>query len=141
MNRLRELTEKGQAIWLDYIRRDILENGDLKRMIQADGVSGITSNPAIFQKAIGESALYDGQIEALLERDPELSTLELYEHLAIGDIRMAADLLLPVYEATQGADGFVSLEVSPHLARDTSATQAEAKRFWVRVRGGGRPRD
>ncbi|MCH7665822.1 MAG: transaldolase [Acidobacteria bacterium] len=133
MNRLRTLTEQGQAIWLDYIRRDLLENGRLARLISEDGLTGVTSNPAIFEKAIGDSDLYDGDIRAALEEDPEISTQQLYEKLAIRDIQMAADLLAPVYEATDGADGFVSLEVSPHLAHDTEGTLLEARHLWRTV--------
>lgn len=133
MNRLLELTKKGQAIWLDYIRRDMLEDGGLEAMVRDDGVSGVTSNPAIFNQAIGETDLYDEDIRALLAAEPELPTMEIYERLAISDIRRAADLLAPVFETTGGADGFVSLEVSPHLARDTEGTLAEARRFWRSV--------
>ena len=133
MNRLRTLTDQGQAIWLDYIRRDLLENGRLARLISEDGLTGVTSNPAIFEKAIGDSDLYDSDIRAALEQDPAISTQQLYETLAIRDIRMAADLLAPVYEATDGADGFVSLEVSPHLAHDTEGTLFEARRLWRNV--------
>ena len=133
MNRLRTLTEQGQAIWLDYIRRDLLENGRLARLISEDGLTGVTSNPAIFEKAIGDSDLYDADIRAALEEDPEISTQQLYEKLAIRDIQMAADLLAPVYEATDGADGFVSLEVSPHLAHDTEGTLVEATHLWRTV--------
>lgn len=133
MNRLRALTEAGQAIWLDYIRRDVLENGELEGLIRDDGVTGVTSNPAIFEKAIGDSDLYDDDIRAVLDADPEVSTLELYERLAVRDIQLAADLLAPVHRDTGGADGYVSLEVSPHLARDTEGTLAEARRLWQRV--------
>ncbi len=133
MNRLRTLTEQGQAIWLDYIRRDLLENGRLARLISEDGLTGVTSNPAIFEKAIGDSDLYDADIRSALEEDPAISTQQLYETLAIRDIRMAADLLAPVYETTDGADGFVSLEVSPHLAHDTEGTLVEARRLWRNV--------
>ncbi len=133
MNRLRALTDQGQAIWLDYIRRDILENGQLARLISEDGLTGVTSNPAIFEKAIGDSDLYDDDIRAALEEDPEISTQQLYERLAIRDIQMAADLLASVYEATDGADGFVSLEVSPHLADDGEGTLVEARDLWRKV--------
>ena len=133
MNRLQDLTGKGQAIWLDYIRRDLLDNGELARLVAEDGVTGVTSNPAIFQKAIGESDLYDGQIREILSAAPETSTDEVYERLAVEDIRRTADVLRPVYDATGGADGFVSLEVSPHLARDSAGTVAEARHFQQRV--------
>ncbi len=133
MNRLKGLTEQGQAIWLDYIRRDILEDGHLAALIEDDGVTGVTSNPAIFEKAIGGSDLYDRDIRAQLDADPDLEISELYERVAIRDIQMAADLLRPTYDRLAGADGFVSLEVSPHLARDTDGTLEEARRLWLRV--------
>ncbi len=130
MNPLQQLRTEGQAIWLDYIRRDLLTSGELARLVAEDGVTGVTSNPAIFQKAIGESDLYDADIRALLEKRPGLSANELYEELAVQEIRMAADVLRPVYDAEEGADGFVSLEVSPHLAQDAEGTLAEARRLW-----------
>ncbi|MFQ5349767.1 MAG: transaldolase [Thermoanaerobaculia bacterium] len=130
MNPLQQLRNEGQAIWLDYIRRDLLTSGELERMVAEDGVTGVTSNPAIFQKAIGGSDLYDADIRALVADRPELSAVELYEELAVDEIRMAADVLRSVYDAEDGADGFVSLEVSPHLARDTEGTLAEARRLW-----------
>ncbi|MDH3746073.1 MAG: transaldolase, partial [Acidobacteriota bacterium] len=133
VSRLQALTEKGQAIWLDYIRRDMLEDGGLEAMVQEDGITGVTSNPAIFNKAIGETNLYDDEIQGLLADEPNLSTLEIYERLAFSDIRKAADVLAPVFDRTKGADGFVSLEVSPHLARDTEGTLEEARRFWQSV--------
>jgi len=129
MNRLRALTQQGQAIWLDYIRRDLLESGELAALIENDGLSGLTSNPAIFEKAIGGSSLYDDDLGELLAEAGERTTEELYEALAIRDIRLAADALLPVWRATGGADGYVSLEVSPHLARDGEGTLREARRL------------
>ena len=133
MNPLRQLEEAGQAVWLDYIRRDLLRDGEIARLVEEDGISGVTSNPAIFQKAIGESELYDEELSALLRENPEATALELYEAIAITDIRMAADVLRSPWEATGGADGFVSLEVSPHLARDTGGTVEEARRLWAAV--------
>ena len=130
MNPLQRLRTEGQAIWLDYIRRDLLTSGELAGLVAEDGVTGVTSNPAIFKKAIGESDLYDADIHKLIEKRPGLSANELYEELAVQEIRMAADILRPVYEAEDGADGFVSLEVSPHLAHDTEGTLAEARRLW-----------
>ena len=130
MNPLQELREAGQAIWLDFIRRDLLTGGELERLVAEDGVTGVTSNPAIFQKAIGESDLYDDDLRRLIDERPQLSATELYEELAVSEIRMAADVLRPAYEASGGADGFVSLEVSPHLARDAAATLDEARRLW-----------
>ena len=133
MNPLQLLRSEGQAIWLDYIRRDLLTSGELARLVAEDGVTGVTSNPAIFQKAIGESDLYDEDIRRLIVERPELSATELYEELAVDEIRMTADVLRPAYDAEDGADGFVSLEVSPHLAHDTQGTLAEARRLWRRV--------
>jgi transaldolase len=133
MNPLRQLEETGQAVWLDYIRRDLLRDGELARLVEEDGITGVTSNPAIFQKAIGESELYDEQLSAALRENPEATALDLYEAIAITDIRMAADVLRSPWEATGGADGFVSLEVSPHLARDTNGTVEEARRLWAAV--------
>ena len=130
MNPLQRLRSEGQAIWLDYIRRDLLTGGELERLVAEDGVTGVTSNPAIFEKAIGGSRLYDDEIRDLLGKRPEISAQELYEELAVDEIRMAADVLRPVYETLDGADGFVSLEVSPLLARDTEATLQEARRLW-----------
>lgn len=133
MNPLRELQAQGQAVWLDYIRRDILLDGSLRRMVDEDGVSGVTSNPAIFQKAIGQSDLYDQSIQDYLTRDPQGRVEDLYEALVTEDIRLAADILLSVFEGTKARDGFVSLEVSPHLARDADGTLAEARHLWQRV--------
>ena len=133
MGAMRELRAAGQAAWLDYIRRDLVTGGELERLVREDGVTGVTSNPAIFRQAIGDSDLYDAELAELLERDPEATVEELYETIAVRDIQGAADVLAPVYETTEGADGFVSLEVSPHLARDTGGTVAEARRLWQRV--------
>ncbi len=137
MNPLRQLWEEhGQAVWLDYIERSLLSGRGLARLVAEDGVRGVTSNPSIFQQAIGSSGAYDQQIEAVVAERPELTTVELYEALAIADIQMAADLLRPVYEGSGGSDGFVSLEVSPRLAHDEAGTVAEAQRLWRAV---GRP--
>jgi len=133
MSRLRVLEEYGQAIWIDYIRRDILLDGTLAKMIAKDGVSGLTSNPAIFQQAIGESDLYDEAVRQALEKNSEMSVEALYEELAVQDIQMAADLLEGTFRDTDGRDGYVSLEVSPHLAHDTSSSVSEARRLWKKV--------
>ena len=127
MNRLKELETYGQSPWLDYIRRDILVDGTLQRLVEEDGVGGLTSNPAIFQQAIAESDLYDSDIHTILSQNRATTIAELYEKLAVRDIQMAADILLPTFEATQGVDGYVSLEVSPHLARDCDGSIAEAR--------------
>jgi transaldolase len=127
-NPLLKLESYGQSIWLDFIRRGMLISDELRQLIQVDGVSGVTSNPAIFEKAIAETRDYDDAIGALALAGK--SAGEIYEELAVEDIRLAADELRPVYDRTGGLDGFVSLEVSPHLARDTIGTIAEARRLW-----------
>jgi transaldolase len=128
---LRSLTGLGQSVWLDYIRRDILENGELERMIRENALRGVTSNPAIFEQAIAGSDDYDEALEALAAKGA--SPLEAYEALAIEDIRRAADHFRPLYDESKGTDGFVSLEVSPELAHDTRATLQEARRLWKEV--------
>ncbi|MFW5748320.1 MAG: bifunctional transaldolase/phosoglucose isomerase [Chloroflexota bacterium] len=124
-----DVQQYGQSIWMDNIRRKLLEDGTFKRLIGEDGVVGVTSNPSIFQKAIGNSDDYDETIANLLELDPEA----IYERLAIADIQIATDMFRPVYDHTEGRDGFVSLEVSPKLAHDTQATIAEALRLFEAV--------
>lgn len=126
------LRDEGQSLWLDFIRRSLMTSGTLTRLIEEDALRGLTSNPSIFQEAIGGSDEYDDDMAALLEEDPSLEAGEIYEHLAVDDIRRAADLLRPVYDET-GYDGVVSLEVSPHLARDTEGTIEEARRLWQAV--------
>lgn len=133
MSRLLAMEEYGQAIWFDYIRRDILMDGSLAKMIAKDGVSGLTSNPAIFQQAIGGSDLYDEAIRQALQENPDMGVEALYEELAIQDIQLAADLLEGKFRETEGRDGYVSLEVSPHLARDAAGSIAEARRLWAKV--------
>lgn len=130
-NRLRRLEAFGQSLWLDYIERGLLANGELERLIREDGISGVTSNPAIFEKAMAQHAEYDAAIALLARRG--LTAQAIYEALAIEDVSRAADLLRGVYETSGRRDGYVSLEVSPHLAYDTAATVAEAKRLWSRV--------
>jgi len=132
MNRLKQLEQFGQSVWLDYVRRELLTSGGLKALIAKDGVKGVTSNPAIFEKAIAEGAEYRDALHAAT-RSGETDAERIYERLAIEDIAMAADQLADVYEATGGRDGFVSLEVSPRLADDTEATVAEARRLWRAV--------
>src|SRR5258708_36047790 len=126
------LGRDGRAIWLDFISRRFVAEGGLKKLADEDGLSGVTSNPSIFKKAIGDSSDYDAAIHALVdERDCDV--MRLYEQLAIADIQNAADVLRPVYKQTERADGFVSLEVSPYIARDTAATIAEGRRLWKDV--------
>lgn len=133
MSRLKRLGEHGQSVWLDYIQRSLVTGGGLARLIEEDGVSGMTSNPTIFEKAIAGSADYDEAIAAMLAEDREAGAQAIYDRLAVEDIRMAADALRPVFDASGGADGFVSLEVSPHLAGDTARTVDDARRLWAVV--------
>ena len=130
-NPLLELQKLGQSVWLDYIRRDLITSGELRRLIDNDGLRGITSNPSIFEKAIAGSHDYTGFLDQL--RAQGLSSGEIYERIAVRDIQDAADILLPVYKSTNRRDGYVSLEVSPTLARDTEGTIAEARRLWKTV--------
>jgi transaldolase/glucose-6-phosphate isomerase len=131
-NPLLQLGEAGQAVWLDFIERKILKNGAFQALIDHDGLSGVTSNPSIFEKAIGESDDYDEPLKVFVEAaDAEVD--QVFEHLAIADIQAAADQLRPVYDRLSGRDGYVSLEVSPYLAMDTEATIAEAQRLWRAV--------
>jgi transaldolase len=122
----------GQSIWYDYISRRLLDSGDLARLISEDAIAGVTSNPAIFEKAIAESEDYDPAIRALVEGGVD-SPVEIYERLAIEDIQRAADVLRPVHEKTEGRDGFVSFEVAPDLAADTQATIAYARRVHAAI--------
>ncbi|HEX3882899.1 MAG TPA: bifunctional transaldolase/phosoglucose isomerase [Stellaceae bacterium] len=131
-NPLRELNEYGQSVWLDFVDRDLLQNGGLKKLIAEDGVRGVTSNPSIFEKAIGHGDDYDEMIRAA-EAKGGSDPAALFETLAIHEIREGADQLEGVYQQTQGRDGFISLEVSPYLALDTDATIEEARRLWKRV--------
>jgi len=131
-NHLKQLTRFGQSIWLDYIRRDLMSSGELKRLIEEDGLGGMTSNPTIFEKAIAGGGEYAGQL-AELRQDQSLDAKAIYERLAIRDIQDAADILRPVYDRTRKRDGFVSLEVAPFLANDTQPTIDEARRLWKAV--------
>jgi transaldolase len=126
---LKELLALGQSPWLDFIQRQLLTSGELNRMIDEWEVRGVTSNPVIFEKAIARSHDYDDEITQLATAGK--SAEQIYEALAVEDVRVAAELLLPVYRVTGGADGFVSLEVSPHLARDSELTISEARRLWT----------
>ncbi|HEY9380035.1 MAG TPA: transaldolase [Burkholderiales bacterium] len=128
---VRNLTQAGQSIWLDYIRRDMIENGELAQLILEEGLRGMTSNPSIFEKAIAGGAHYNALIDEANRRGGDANAV--YESVVVRDIQDAADLLHPVYEATDARDGYVSLEVSPHLAHDTRGTLAEARRLWNMV--------
>lgn len=131
-NPLLELAELGQAVWLDYIRRRMLASGELARLIRDDGLRGVTSNPAIFEKAIGSGDEYAAPILSIA---PTVGFIprRIYEELAITDVQQACDVLAEVHAATDGGDGFVSLEVSPELAHDADGSVAEARRFWAAV--------
>ena len=124
---LRALREAGQSVWLDYIHRGILRSGELRRLVEEDGIAGVTSNPTIFDKAISGSADYDDALAALVAAGK--SAEEIYEALVVEDIRGACDVLLPVFDKTGGADGYVSVEVSPLLAYDTAGTIREVRRW------------
>lgn len=134
MNPLVELHAFGQSFWYDNIRRKFLEDGTLKHLITEDGLRGMTSNPSIFEQAIGKSDDYDAQITTLLRDGADVNTM--YEALALADIQAACDLFADLYEESNGGDGYVSLEVSPHLAHETEDTIAEARRLHAAV---GRP--
>lgn len=130
-NPLLELQALGQSIWIDFIRRGMITSGELQQLIEQDGVSGVTSNPSIFQEAIAESHDYDEAIRSLISEGKTAG--EIYQHLSVEDIQMVADLLRPVYNRTAGQDGFISLEVSPGLANDTIGTIEEARQLWSLV--------
>jgi transaldolase / glucose-6-phosphate isomerase len=132
MNALGSLADHGQAVWLDFLSRGFIAKGGLKKLVDDDGLRGVTSNPSIFEQAIGHSDEYDDAIARMLKTDDQ-SAGEIFEHLEVEDIKQATDVLRPVYDATHGADGYVSIEVSPYLASDTQATIAEAKRLWHEV--------
>ena len=126
---LAKLSRERQSIWLDYMHREMLQNGELKSLIEGRGVRGATSNPTIFEAAIGKSEIYDEEIQRLKAKD----RVAIYEQLAIEDIKAACDQFRPIYEMSGGNDGFVSMEVSPLLARDTKGTTAEAQRLWQAI--------
>src|ERR1700720_2798916 len=129
MNPVKALEQHGQSVWLDFLARGFVVKGDLKKLIDSDGIKGVTSNPSIFEKAIGSSDEYDGAIAKAL-KGGDRPVADLFEQLAVEDIQHAADVLRPVYDRLKGEDGFVSLEVSPYLAMDTKGSIAEAERLW-----------
>jgi transaldolase/glucose-6-phosphate isomerase len=135
MNPLKQLEECGQSLWIDFLLRSFVEKGEMLQLVERDGLKGLTSNPSIFEKAIGQSEEYQLAVQDL-QRQGDHSAMAIYEHLAIGDIQAAADVLKPVYDASGGRDGYVSLECSPYLADDTQGTIEEALRLWAAV---GRP--
>jgi transaldolase len=131
MNPLVQLTRLGQSVWLDFITRDLLRSGELSRLIVEDGLRGMTTNPTIFEKAIAGSTLYDGDIRRLAASGANPG--KVVESLAVADVRTACDAFRPLYETTEGRDGFVSIEVSPELAYDTEGTVVDARRLWEAV--------
>lgn len=131
---LLEIKQYGQSIWMDNLTRDLIQSGELKKLVETRGIAGITSNPAIFQKAIAGNAIYDKSIEAGIRAGKPVQ--EIYEDLVFEDIRNACDILMPVYKQTNGLDGYVSIEVPPSLAHDTEKTIQEAKRYYAQI---GRP--
>ena len=133
MNPLRSLNQCGQFLWLDHISRHLITGGDLQRLIAEDGLGGITSNPTIFQKAIASSEDYYDSLHTAVAADPGMSHRALAECLVVEDVRLAADVLRPVYDESDGANGLVSLEVSPASAHDTEATVEEARHLWKEV--------
>jgi transaldolase/glucose-6-phosphate isomerase len=132
-SRIKALSEAGQGVWLDFVDRGFLKEGGLDKLIAEDGLTGVTSNPSIFEKAIGQGQAYDEDLGAFLKAHPNASAVDAYESLAIADIQSAADALRPTYDRLDGKDGYVSLEVSPYLANDTDGTIAEALRLWKAV--------
>ena len=128
-NPLRKLGTLGQSIWLDYIRRDLIASNELRRLIEEDGLRGMTSNPSIFEKAIAGSHDYDEDIRAMVLEGKGVKAI--YEALSQRDVQSAADEFRPLYDKTEGMDGYVSLEVNPHLAHDTKSTMEEARRLWA----------
>jgi len=132
-NPLIELEKLGQSIWIDNISRGMLKKGELKNLVENDGITGVTSNPSIFQKAIGKGNDYDEQLKKLLSENSDLTAQQLFEKLAVKDIQDGTDVLAGVNEKTNGIDGYVSLEVSPDLAYDTNATIEEARKLFQEV--------
>lgn len=130
-NHLLDIKQYGQSIWMDNLTRDLIQSGGLKQMVETQGIAGITSNPAIFQKAIAGNAIYDQAIEAGIRAGQ--TTQEIYESLVFDDIRNACDILMSVYQQTDGLDGYVSIEVPPTIAHDTAMTIEEAKRYYTQI--------
>ncbi|WP_419808557.1 transaldolase [Sphingomonas sp.] len=130
MSKLSDLSAAGTAVWLDFVDRKFLDEGGLKTLVEADGLSGVTSNPSIFEKAMGHGDAYDDSLAEFDRAHPGAATIDRYEGQAIEDIKAAADTLRPVYDRLDARDGYVSLEVSPYIADDTDATIAEAQKLW-----------
>lgn len=130
-NHLLEIKQYGQSVWMDNLTRDLIQTGELKRLIEQQGISGLTSNPAIFEKAIAGNQIYDADIEAGIKAGKSVEAI--YESLVFDDIRQACELFAPVYEATHGQDGYVSIEVPPTISDDAETTLAEAKRYYAAI--------
>jgi transaldolase/glucose-6-phosphate isomerase len=133
MGKLNDLSAAGTAVWLDFVDRKFLEAGGLETLVKEDGLTGVTSNPSIFEKAMGHGDAYDATLAEFDRQNPDAATIDRYEHLAIQDIKAAAETLRPVYDRLETKDGYVSLEVSPYIADDTDATIAEAEKLWHAV--------
>ena len=133
MGKLNDLSAAGTAVWLDFVDRKFLNEGGLKKLVEADSLSGVTSNPAIFEKAMGHGDAYDQSLTAYDKDHEGAATIDRYLHQAVEDIQAAADTLRPVYDKLDGADGYVSLEVSPYIADDTDSTITEAQKLWKAV--------
>ncbi len=133
MGALNQLEGFGQAVWLDFVDRKFLEAGGLQKLVDEDGLTGVTSNPSIFEKAMGHGDAYDSTLAAYDKEHADAATIDRYEHLAIQDIKAAAETLKPVYDKLDAKDGYVSLEVSPYISDDTDATIAEAQKLWGMV--------
>jgi transaldolase len=132
MASLNEVSKLGQSIWLDFISRSLITSGELRKLVD-NGLCGMTSNPTIFHKSITRGTEYDDTIRSILKFDPDIDTKTLYDRLVIEDIQMAADVLRPVFEATDGADGMISLEPPAELSYDADATMSEVQRLWKLV--------
>ncbi|MGI4732095.1 MAG: transaldolase [Janthinobacterium lividum] len=130
---LNQLEALGQAVWLDFVDRKFLEAGGLQKLVDADGLTGVTSNPSIFEAAMGHGDAYDASLAEFDKANPGAATIDRYENLAVQDIKAAAETLAPVYEKLDAKDGYVSLEVSPYIADDTDATIADAAKLWKMV--------
>lgn len=131
VNHILEIKDFGQSIWMDNLSRDLIKSGALKDSIETQGIRGITSNPAIFEKAIAGNAIYDADIEAGIRA--QKSVLDIYESLTFDDIRDACDIFRPVYDQTKGLDGYISIEVPPNIAKDTESTLREARRYYREI--------
>jgi transaldolase/glucose-6-phosphate isomerase len=131
MNRLKQLEQLGQSVWLDFLSRELVTKGGVQKLIAEDGIGGMTSNPSIFQKSLSQGTDYDADIKTYVEAGQDVGLI--FRNLSIADIRNAADALRPIYDATKGADGFISIEVSPYIAHDTDASVAEAKSLWAEI--------